>query len=124
MTTRHTRRNAIWEHAKTEILEVEDADPLGLYIIQNRINTPAQLLGMSQDVIDNMQYNDGTADAPVPQGHRLRIRILQSFYSHICFLAGDQVDWADLTGDEYDEFSIVSYDPNAELIRYGTAIEK
>ena len=58
----------------------------------------------------------------VPQGHRLRIRILQAFYSHSCFQAEGQVDWTDLTGDEHDEFAIVSYDPNSELIRYGTVI--
>ena len=100
--TRGARRTRIWNHVKVEILEVDDDDPLGRHFIQTGINDVGDLLAYTDDTIANMEFNDDTADLPVPRGSKFKIRILNAFYQHKCFEASARVEWTTLSGEAFD----------------------
>jgi len=116
--TRATARKAALDRVLLEILGVEKTDPLYLCFEQNGLKSVHDILSLSDEDISKLTFKDDLDDEKgVPVHARNCLKIFKAWNIHLITTLNTRiVDWMDTTNvteDEYDDFRVASYDPDA-----------
>jgi len=116
--TRAAVRKAALDRVLKEIMGAEDDDPLILAVEQSGIKSVSDLLSLSEEDIGDLKFiNKDEDDKGLPIYAKNEIKILKAWNIHLAATLNIRaVDWMDednVTADEYDDFCVSAYDPDA-----------
>ena len=116
--TRATARKEALDHVLKEVMYIEDDDMMLQALTENGIKSIPDILSMSDVDMIGMSYKDLQDETfTIPLHAKNKLRILKAWNYHLLSQYDiKQVNWRDVgvvNADEYDDFRVRVYNPDA-----------